>query len=470
MDTTAQLALMMKAKRVFENEHTFLSFPVMPLPFTKQRLSFMSDHNLQNLEAFSLLVNMIPNGEAWLPIEEGFLWDVYAQVLRGADTDIAESSRTTKEEEVYQKALRYLYNIHDDGAREESDVLLAYKQYRDKWFILCQKYNEARSTGETSTDPNVKAYWETMEEPQLRAEIMSNETLWETQGYKAEVEEAQAMMAELGAKSPIVTWNEWRAMFNPDIDSLTDANGMSYYPSCFTPINALEEGAWQTFSLQGDEVRTLAEQASSDLRSRLSVNTGDSGIASLSFEFSSVAIVRPWFIPNVFSARFWRFTDSSTVLSDGGYPPSGLCTTYVTAVVFSRNVKVEAKQTTPGKLRPVPSHRLHFPIMDFTMHPRLDRKLRVPIKTFISKPPLRPLGGVKTLPVDVRTKVAVSRAFTGLNRAAFTRLKVPPRERPVVGNLASSPEPQLQNDDIHILAFICKRLPRCPNPDPDLQW
>ena len=59
----------------------------MPLPFTKQRLSFMSDHNLQNLEAFSLLVNMIPNGEAWLPIEEGFLWDVHAQVLRGVDTD-----------------------------------------------------------------------------------------------------------------------------------------------------------------------------------------------------------------------------------------------------------------------------------------------------------------------------------------------------------------------------------------------
>jgi hypothetical protein len=34
------------------------------------------------------------------------------------------------------------------------------------------------------------------------------------------------------------------------------------------------------------------------------------------------------------------------------------------------------------------------------------------------------------------------------------------------------PQPQLQapDDDIYILAFICKRLPRCPDPDPNFRW
>lgn len=473
MDSTAQLALMVKAKKVFENERTFLSFPITPLPFTKQQLSFMSDQNLHNLQTFSLLVNMLPSGEAWLPSEEQSLWDAYGYVLRGTDTDIAESLRTPEEEEDYQQALHYLYHINDDGSRAESDDLLVYKQYRDKWFILRQSYNDARSTGETSTDPAIKVYWETVEEPRLRAEIMFIETLWETQGHKVDIEEAQARVAELGAKSPRITWNEWRGMFNPDIDALTDLNGISFYPSCFTPANALEEGAWQTFSLCGDEVRALVEQASPDLRSRLSVNSGASEIASLSFEFSSVAIVRPWFVPNVFSARFWRLNDSSTLLSDGGDPPSGFCTAYVTAVVFSRNVKIKAASAPPGNSGIVPPKVIHFPIIDFIKGPLPAREpLRIPFKRPMVNPRFaqpKPIRELRIVPVDTRKKIAVSRAFAGLNRAAFNRLKVSVGKGTVVGKPASTETPQ-EDNTIHILAFICKELPRCPNPDPALQW
>ena len=89
MDSAVQLALMSKAKKVFGADDTFLSFPVSPLPYTKRQLDFFAQQDadalrqsLQNLQAFSTLVNLIPSDEAWLPTETRFLWDVYEEVSK----------------------------------------------------------------------------------------------------------------------------------------------------------------------------------------------------------------------------------------------------------------------------------------------------------------------------------------------------------------------------------------------------
>ena len=98
MDSAVQLALMSKAKKVFGADDTFLSFPVSPLPHTKRQLDFFAQQDadalrqsLQNLQAFSTLVNLIPSDEAWLPTETRFLWDVYEQVLKEATVRILVS-------------------------------------------------------------------------------------------------------------------------------------------------------------------------------------------------------------------------------------------------------------------------------------------------------------------------------------------------------------------------------------------
>ena len=98
MDSAVQLALMSKAKKVFGADDTFLSFPVSPLPHTKRQLDFFAQQDatalrqsLQNLQAFSTLVNLIPSDEAWLPTETRFLWDVYEQMLKEAQFRIFDS-------------------------------------------------------------------------------------------------------------------------------------------------------------------------------------------------------------------------------------------------------------------------------------------------------------------------------------------------------------------------------------------
>ena len=71
-------------------------------------------------------------------------------------------------------------------------------------------------------------------------------------------------------------------------------------------------------------------------------------MASLTFEFSSAAILRPWFVSEALRARFWRFADPGKILSDGGTPPKGTCPAYVTAIIFARKVAVEEKRSRAG--------------------------------------------------------------------------------------------------------------------------
>jgi len=469
MDAAIQLALMSKAKSVFGNNQTFLSFPVTPLPFTKQQLSFMSDLNLTNLQAFSSLVNLIPHGEAWLPTEAQYLWDVYASVLEEAD--FAQSIRTPEEEAQYQKAHRFLFVDAEDDTREDTQYYRVYKQHMDAFLLAQQHYNAASETGLYLTDPAEKQRWQEVDEPALREDLRLAEVRWVVEGYKNEVEEAQLVLADLGARSPLQTRDEWQRWFMPDIDSQTSAFDQSIsYPSSFTPANALEEGAWQPFRLTENEVQALVGAAPAELRARLSINTNDLSIASLAFEFSSAAILRPWFVSQAFTTRFWRFADGSKILSDGKTPSSGLCPAYVAAVVFARNVSIEEKQVTPGRERVNLFEGFHFPIASIQQPQRAIQ----PATGGAPNPRLNigarriPVTGVVNISADANQRAA--RRFRDLGRIAFTRSLA---RGTLAGGAGQPPKPAVlaeDNDDIYILAFICKQLPQCPNPDPTLQW
>jgi hypothetical protein len=503
MDAATQLALMAKANKVFGNEQTFLSFPVTPLPFPKQMLSFLTDQNLQNLQTFSSLVNRIPHDEAWQPTETRYLWDIYDEVLKEAD--FASSTRTAEEEAAYQQALQYLRTTGDDGIPADSGFVKAYKQYKDASLLAEQRYLTAKGTAECSTDPVEKQRWYDVDEPALRAEFTACQMLWITQGYKNEVEAAQNTVVHLGARSPLLTWNEWKGLFIRDLDTLTNSTDLSsVFASSFSPSNALDEGAWVPFQLTGAEVKMLVEEAPAELRDRLGVSSGDSAVASLAFEFSSAAIVRSWFNADVFRSRFWRFSDESKVISDGGDPPAGLCTAYVTAVVFARNLTVTTQPTPTGGQGTTPVAGFRFPIAG-----RVVEVLRRP-GVNVGKPYLRRQNPLRVDPVVIRStqtdallspgsstmKLTLGRIrpfpvidlghgnttsparrvaynpFRDLQNVVFTRLprQVNKDESSTTTGQPSPPPPASPDDTIYILAFICKVVPRCPDPDLTLQW
>lgn len=511
MDSGIQLALISKAKKVFGTDGTFLSFPVFPLPFTRQQLDLFAQHDsdaatvvrsLHNLQAFSTLVNIIPEDEVWLPMETRFLWDVYEGMLN--DADVASSSRTPAEEVEYQEAIAFLRQPGEDGRWVESAAVRAYRQHKDAFLSAEQAYQAAKSTAECATDTAEQQQWNAIDEPKLRAQLEDLNEKWIVEGYKYEVLDAQSKVVLLGARLPRQTWAEWQSRFNPDIDAITGTDNSSFFPSFFSPSNALDPGAWKPFKLTQQEIQVLLNEAPAELRDRLAVGSAATSVASITFEFSFATISRPWFASEAFPSRFWRFTDTSRIVSDGSTPPKGACGAYVTAVVFVRRVVVE-KQTESAGSVPKIFDGFDFEIVfkELYRHPRIPTIL-VPGQQYpghitrIIFPKMEPIFVVPPFAVDTAvesggpmrrdslrdapdargdsiTAAEVSmRSLYSYRAEDFNRLLTVPTldtltlvtPPPPVHSL----EPSVQDEPIYILAFICKALPICPNPDLKLQW
>ncbi|HEV7906317.1 MAG TPA: hypothetical protein VGO96_20925 [Pyrinomonadaceae bacterium] len=554
MDSAMQLALMAKAKKVFGADDTFLSFPVSPLPYTKRELDFFSDRDADelrqsqhNLQAFSTLVNLIPDDEAWLPTETVFLWDVYEQILK--EGNFAESTRTPEEEAAYQRALSFLRVTGEGGLFEDSPQMKAYRQHKDAFLLVEQKYNADKFTGENASDPLEKQRWKDVDEPAQRALLNELRTQWITAGYKNEVEAAQAKVVSLGARSPLQTWSEWNSRFNEDIDTVTGTDASTVFPSFFSPSNAIDDDAWQPFKLSAEEIKVLLNEAPAELRERFNADSATAGNKSLTFEFSSAAIQRPWFASDVFKARFWRFADANRVISDGGKPAKGTCPAYVTAIVFARKVREEVKPAEPvrptippvGIPRPGILGRIGIMRPDLVARPgivarpnvtpqpapqaqttdkpfggfqfaagvrdqdKLKRRMaersiaaRTPANErpaatptmlsarMVGNPALRRPGIFRTdnprtaiprpavTPADASRRLSIVRDHRLFQRLERPRIRIPqptqPTPTPPVTPTPATPTPPVQDDSIYILAFICKAVPKAPDPDPTLQW
>jgi len=539
MDSIAQLALMSKAKKVFGTESTFLSFPVTPLAYQKEDLEFFPQNGASdilkskaNLNAFSTLVNLVPRSEAWLQTDPQFLWDNYEYILKQGIT--ATSNRTPDEEVAFQEARNYLKEPAEGGIMQESAVARVYRQYRDAYFITEQEYMEARVSGQATEDESEKQQWRDIDEPAYLEKLQELENEWILDGFKNEVEIARETLLRLGAKSPILTWADWRTQFNPDISSETDPNDQSQvFLSCFMPENALEDDCWRPFSLSEAEVKSLIGEASADLRERYSVDGKETSIKSMSLEFSSAAIKRPWFDPQVFKSRFWKLRDESKVFSNGAMPLSGDCPAYVTAVVFARNINVQQKKQVQKPSGKAAANNLYFnhairdqrkinkvsPVLLNAIKPARLKMLDIRSSTSTTKkttsikkdkaarmqmlnvPPVAKMTFSKAFIKPQRLKTnpskprppkttlnpkAVSRrnrlhgkakvksagappilktsAMLNLQASKFTRLKVSPVKRPAA-RVATT-----KDDSIYIFAFICKPVPKCPDPDPTLIW
>jgi hypothetical protein len=361
MDATAELALMTKAKLVFERPGTFLSFPALaPITFPTAVLDFgkaVTDPKVSAaLLDFSRLVNQCPTGPIHQADNDQYLWDQYDHWLNGMV--LARPNLSEDQEADYQRAYALLNTTDANGFTIDSASRTVYKQYRDKYISAEQAYKSAQSTAEMSQDAAVKTRWHDTDEPQLRQSVAAAMEDWEEKGNKTNIETAQNTVASFEARMPGKIQLEWRKAFNPDLDLLTDAaSNATYGPSGFSPSNLFTQ-PWTTFTLSSDEIHGLAAKAPSELQA-LFGKTEASKIASISFEFCSAAVVRPWFNSAIFSSRFWKFSDGQPGLSDGNVPPNGAWPAYVVAVVFARNIKVTdaVPPTQPAPHPPPVSHR-----------------------------------------------------------------------------------------------------------------
>jgi hypothetical protein len=484
MDNSAQLALMVKAKMVFESENTFLSFPALsPLSYPPDRLKFgtageMTAQDLSDLSEFSRITNRIPRG-VLAPVEdEEYLWDIYQEVLETAQ--LSAGVMSTEERARYDKAVAFLYTPAAEGLRRPSEALTTYSRYRDAHIKAQEEYKNCQFTAESSPDPAVQAQWRNVDEPRLRQEVQRLEQEWLTQGFRVQVEEAQQVEQACNARAPSKTWDEWRKSFIEDLDKETDTNLIRFAVTGFSPSDLFDTGSWPRFTLTNAEMTRLIRQAPPELQAIYGSDMANPSIDSMSFEYRSVAVNRPWIRSELFKARFWRLGPAGGELSDGGTPPQGRCPAYITALVFARNVTIQRRQTG------ISGEKLQKPGMLLRLDPNL--KLRQMNLAQDARVPPRMVPRVDSATMQMAAMAVSPARTTRVTDTAARRVVVRPRKALVLKSHtfrelehipgrrpspipAPAPTPAPSTDEVTILAFICKWLPAlCPDPDQALTW
>jgi hypothetical protein len=484
MDAVVQLALAAKAGLVFAADNTFLSFPVLePVSFAPDELAFAkgqlgSAADLQAWSDFSRITNQVPHGVVFQGDQDRLLWDVYGEVLTRAV--LASGGLTTAEEQARAAALAVLYDKGEDGRQVESARLLAWRRYRDQSLVLQEAYRSRQISAENAADPAVAQAWRSTDEPAMRAAIERCEADWAVLGFRAEVEAAQRVEESSAARSPILQWSEWRRAFTPDLDLLTDGLGNRFAATGFSPADAVADADWPRFTLSRAEMNALIGQAPAELAGILGSSGGADEIESLSFAFRSVALNRPWFRPPAFAARFWRLPDGEAPLCNGVEPPDGRLPAYVAALVLARDVRVEYRQG--GRpVRRIPPRQL-FELREDAQLQLYVRPVPRRAAAVLQRQSVGSLPGVRLAQAKLSqnafsAEVAASAAVLARRPELAVRRPIegrpilvrPTRPPPVVVAPPPPPTPA-PSDEVALLAFICKRLPLCPNPDPALPW
>jgi len=504
MDATAQLALMAKAKIVFERPGTFLSFPALvPIGFSPAVLDFgkaLSDPKVSAaLLEFSRAVNQCPMGVIFQGDSDQYLWEHYDRWLNAMS--LARDKSSPDQDALYTQAKALVTAQDSHGLTTDSSALANYKQYRDKYLAAEQAYKSAQSSALMSQDAATRAQWQGTDEPRLREAVAKAMADWEANGNKTAIEAAQTKIATYEARMPSKVWMEWRAAYNPDLDLFTDAaSNATCGPSGFAPANIFDQ-PWTNLTLTADEIHGLTVNAPKELQNIFG-ETGTSQISTISFEFCSAAVVRTWFNSAIADARFWKF-DQDPELSDGAAPPKGAWPAYVAAVVFIRNIRettVAAPQSPPVPVRAMPPlairpEVLHtLPVVQPAPVVRSQVVARPQVMMMARSAMAAPAAMAVAAPVVVNHPPAPPPRSVTVNPAlrlgaAIYRVPVPLGPSPTAGPPQPAPQPQPQpapqpqpqpqpqpapvahsDDQISILAFICRPLPKLPNPDPALPW
>ena len=94
------------------------------------------------------------------------------------------------------------------------------------------------------------------------------------------------------ANDPLRRWKEWSDAFNPDVDLITDAGGHYASDWHFTARFRKQHGV-AAFRALRPEMAALIAEAPPELK--VVLDSDGSTVDHVSFEYRSVAVVRPWF-------------------------------------------------------------------------------------------------------------------------------------------------------------------------------
>lgn len=484
LDAALLLGLIGKAEEVFARPEHVLSYPLSLWALDPAELDAAvndptSKSGSHGAADFADLVNSIPTGRVWQPHQGTRLWDVHGDVLAA---DLAEGTRTPKEEVEYQQAFDVL-KVADGTLFVDSSAVVEYEQCRDAYITAVQEFKNRQGRAESSDDPAVAAAWEA-DRSRLQQVVDEADEAWSSQGHRSAVETARRTLRDIGSRSPVRVWAGYRQLFDPNLEELFFMTGPAgrYVPTGYIPADVVDS-VWASMTLTRQDMAALAARAPTELRDRLGASPLDDDVVALTLEYSTITPHRPWFTPAPYHLRCWRFHDSNRLLSDGQSPPHGECPAYVTGVVLVRNLALERLAPAPRSTATVSR-----PTRRTTSASRPRRRVvsvgrtRSKRRTSVDR---RKRSGITAVVREAASRVRrATSAREGRVRdhrrrpspGREPRPPAPPATRVMSRRRVAAPPPppprseRIGGDEIYVLAFECSPFPRCPDPDLGLLW
>jgi hypothetical protein len=495
MDNNVVTALMAKLELLFGGaEEDFLAFQIPGVPVSPDSLRFSPDGEETGLSPqealnaaadFSRLVNLVPSVSSRMSSDGRMLWSVYETVLTQAV--VASGGYTEAEKAELQKA-KELLNSQKWGT---------YKRYQAAYWAAEEQYRNTQLSMENSSDPKLK---EKLSSQLAQLEARKNQAfgMWVSRGFKDGIERALAVVEQVSGRNPQLVWQQWRQNFPLSVK--TDLRGHSFYETYLWPANFLDADSptqWTELRMDASEIQALSAMATDpthQLVTEMATDPDPSAeaqaleldISHLSIELARVEVIRPWCDPLVFNSRAWKWPDEREPLSDGQDPPRGSLPAYITAIVFARNLEIELKQDLEPNQRIVDilqAGQLAFvgPLALTSVAPAASvgavAKLNAATLTPLS------LNQVSSALIDVADSgsaelgpVVAAEARPAIDPASMVDLLSTTAETttpPQQAETAPAPETTSTSEGqegAQIIAFVCHKLPKSPDPDPTLDW
>jgi hypothetical protein len=538
MESKISLALATKLKLIFEKEDKFLTFP-LGIGFPYRYLNFMKDpsvsgltlqEQLNNKGDFARLLNIIPDDGATFSADASrLLWDELKNVLK--NSIFAVSGLSEAENKSLDQAIDFLTDIkvEEDGTEipVNSIAVTKYYEYKTIYENAINTYLNEKITVENSTGSEgdkLKQQWAAYREKELIEIKNRAEADWKNLGFKVEVENNQAIKNTLELKKYLDMYRQ-AYLDEIDISEIPDLNGLGigFCTTFFSPVDAFDTNLpWTTLTLTKEEIASLIQNASVELKSLFNAAQGSDDIESCSLEYNNVIVIRPWYKPEFFVSRYWKLSEE-VVISDGNLPRKGKIPAYITSMVVVRNIKVTRKKKTVSeplilpifsitpiqtlKMSRIPAtikSRLASEVMparaEVEIRPKMASRVLVAeaaprsfrtmtattairdkpasssfksslLMSSLKQPLAQPVDSQATLNIKLKEKKSyVSEKYIGMTIKTPLSPSLPISVEPSGASANDLITETYNMDGVAVLAFVCKRVPKSPDPDNTLAW
>jgi hypothetical protein len=302
------------------------------------------------------------------------LSQVYGDVLRlclVADDDLSDDKKKLidRMRSMLQEEVQTEDFLSGDKHTEirDSRVMQAYKEYQAKYenAVLDYASRLARSQSGTAAD---LVEW-SRSGGIYRSRALQARRDWEGQGYKNDVERAQAVLDQLIGTSMVQWAAALRGAVNDVEDNIQGSFGYSFFPATVIPGSFARNDGWATY--ENHELHKNVQSSSTTRRGAATVGfaLGLFGVSAgggggrtesdfqltesafgMKFDYTRVQIARPgWFNPGFFSSRGWKlkteFVENyqTNQLSDGKEKPAGAMIGFPTSALFVRDLTIYSR-------------------------------------------------------------------------------------------------------------------------------